>query len=142
MRNLLIVFVASLFSLTACAYEKPIEVNQLPATAIEFVKTYFGDATVALAKEEMDDFTKTYEVVFSKGGKVEFDSKGEWESVECPMGLPAGIVPAPIMDYVSKTYPAQKVLKIDKGRRDYEVELDNLLELKFNLQFQLMDIDD
>lgn len=142
MRNLLIIFAVSLFSLTACAYEKPIEVNQLPVAATEFVKTYFADATVALAKEEVDDLVKTYEVMFNNGGKVEFRSNGEWKSVEYPMGLPAGIVPAQIMDYVTKTYPAQKVLKIDKDRRDYEIELDNRLDLKFNLQFQLIDIDD
>ena len=35
----------------------------------------------------------------------------------------------------------RKITAIDRDRRDYEVELDNGLDLKFDLKFRLIDID-
>ena len=65
------------------------------------------------------------------------------KDVECKYGeVPAAIVPQQIRDYVAKNYPDRKVTAIDRDRRDYEVELDNGLDLKFDLKFRLIDIDD
>ena len=41
----------------------------------------------------------------------------------------------------AKNYPDRKITAIDRDRRDYEVELDNGLDLKFDLKFRLIDID-
>lgn len=41
----------------------------------------------------------------------------------------------------TKNYPKNKIVAIDRDRRDYEVELDNGLDLKFDLKFRLIDID-
>lgn len=46
-----------------------------------------------------------------------------------------GIVPQQIRDYVTKNYPKQ-IVAIECDRRDYEVELDNGLDLKFDLKFR------
>ena len=40
-----------------------------------------------------------------------------------------------------ENYPDRKITAIDRDRRDYEVELDNGLDLKFDLKFRLIDID-
>lgn len=83
-----------------------------------------------------------YKVVFVNGAKVEFAKNGEWKDVECKYGeVPAAIVPQQIRDYVTKNYPKNKIVAIDRDRRDYEVELDNGLDLKFDLMFRLIDID-
>ena len=58
--------------------DKPIQVNQLPAKAQTFIKTYFKNHKVALAKMESGVFYKSYDVVFTNGEKVEFDKAGEW----------------------------------------------------------------
>lgn len=87
-------------------------------------------------------FDKDYKVVFVNGAKVEFAKNGEWKDVECKYGeVPAAIVPQQIRDYVTKNYPKNKIVAIDRDRRDYEVELDNGLDLKFDLKFRLIDID-
>ena len=59
--------------------DKPIEVSQLPAKAQTFIKTYFKDHKVAMAKLESGMFYKSYDVVFTNGEKVEFDKSGEWK---------------------------------------------------------------
>ena len=69
--------------------DRPIQVNQLPAKAQTFIKTYFKNHKVALAKMESGVFYKSYDVVFTNGEKVEFDKAGEWKHCD-----PAGVVGA------------------------------------------------
>ena len=133
--------------------DRPIAVGELPASAQQFIKTHFGGIEVALSKVDEELFDKDYKVVFVNGAKVEFTKNGEWKDVECKYGeVPAAIVPQQIRDYVTKNYPKNKIVAknypdrkvtaIDRDRRDYEVELDNGLDLKFDLKFRLIDIDD
>jgi hypothetical protein len=124
--------------------DKPITVEQLPPAAREFIADYFSDVKVAYAKMEDEFFeSKSYEVVFTNGSKVEFDSKGEWKDVDCKFAqAPEGIVPQQITNYVSDNYPDAKIIGIDRDRRDYEVDLSNGLEMTFDLKFNLTEIDD
>ena len=96
---------------------------------------------------ELIDVTKVVEgcgfVVFTaNGNKVEFDKKGNWEEVDCKhTSVPVAIIPAAIQKYVTTNYPDAKVLKIERDKKDYEVKLSNRTELKFDLKFNLIDID-
>lgn len=122
--------------------DKPIQVTQMPQTAQQFIKQYFADSKVALAKMETEFLDKSYEVTFSDGNKLEFDKKGKWTDVDCRFSVvPSDIVPAAIQTYVKAHYPDAKILKIERDSRDYEIKLSNRVELKFDLKFNLMDID-
>ncbi|MDR1756409.1 MAG: PepSY-like domain-containing protein [Culturomica sp.] len=123
--------------------DTPITVEQLPDTARQFIARYFPEGIVSRAKMEKEFLDKSYEVVFTNGSKVEFNGRGEWKEVNCPFTqLPEGIVPPPVKTYVAANYPDAKMVAIDYDKRDYEVKLNNGFELKFNLQFELMEIDD
>ena len=52
------------------------------------------------------------------------------------------VVPQQIRDYVAKNFAGRKIVSIDRDKRDWEVKLDNGLDLKFDLQFRLIEIDD
>lgn len=129
---------------TACAdNDKPITVTQLPQAAQQFIKTHFPKEKVAFAKLERDFLETTYEVLFTNSTKVEFYKDGEWKEVDCKYStVPAKIVPAQIAQYVAQNYPDAQVVQIDRDRRDYEVKLTNGWELTFDLNFNLIDIDD
>lgn len=123
--------------------DRPIAVGELPAAAQQFIKAHFAGVEVSYSKVDEELFDKDYKVVFVDGSKVEFAKDGQWKDVESKSGeVPAGIVPQQIADYVAKHYPGRKVISIDRDRRDYELELDNGLDLKFDLKFNLVDIDD
>ncbi len=123
--------------------DKPISMSQLPAAAQQVIKKHFGGKKVALAKMESGLFEKSYDVVFNNGEKVEFDRKGNWTEIDCKMSsVPAGLVPAKIAQYVKSTYPGTKILQIEKDDSQYEVKLSNRLEVTFNRNFQVVDIDD
>lgn len=124
--------------------DKPVQVNQLPAKAQTFLNTYFKDVKVALATQDTELFSKSYDVVFNTGDKVEFDKSGEWTEVRCRQtGVPAAIVPAQIAEYVKSTYPDAQILQIERDDRgEYEIKLSNRWEITFNKQMQVIDIDD
>ena len=82
-------------------------------------------------------------MVFAQGTKVEFTGQGEWKEVDCRYStLNEELVPEQIRAYVKQNFPDTKFVKIEKGYRDYEVKLTNRLELTFDMNFNLVDIDD
>ena len=131
--------VCLLFTAVSCAHDRIIPITQLPAQAQTFIKTYFADKTVAYAKQD----GAKYEVKFNDGAEVEFDRKGNWDNVDCKFtAVPDAIVPEQIKNYVAANHPGALITKIDKERYGYEIELSNSLELKFDRNFNLFDIDD
>ena len=57
------------------------------------------------------------------------------------MVIPAATIPTAIRQYVTTNYPDVKVQKIERDKKEYEVKLSNRTELKFDLKFNLIDID-
>lgn len=122
--------------------DKPIQFSGLPRTAQQFVMQNFADKKVALAKMESDFFGKNYDVIFVNGDKVEFDSSGNWKKIKCKYSqVPASLVPNPIMVYVRDNYPECKIIELEKEGNTYEAKLSNGWELKFNKNFELIDLD-
>lgn len=143
MKKIVVLFVSMLVLATTASAgnDKPIQVSQLPQTAQQFIKKYFGDRKVAFAKEE-SDFRKSYEIAFTTGDKIEFDRKGEWTDIDCKYSaVPAGIVPAQIVAYIAENYPDSQVVQIERDTRSTEVKLDNRMEIKFDKQHRVIEMD-
>ena len=82
-------------------------------------------------------------MVFTNSSKIEFWKDGEWKEIDCKYStVPSAVIPAQIAQYVSQNYPDTQIVKIDRDKRDYEVKITNGLELTFDKQFNLIDIDD
>jgi hypothetical protein len=140
--TLVAIFSVGVFSAMA-DNDKVINKSQLPAAAQQFINEHFAGVDITYAKEEWDFLKHSYEVRFANGAKIEFNSKGVWDDVECRFGeVPAAIIPQTIKEYIDKNYPGIKVIYIEKDRNDYELKLSNRLELKFDSDFNLYDIDD
>ena len=74
--------------------------------------------------------------------QLEFDKKGVWTEVNCKYSaVPVAVVPDAIKKYVTTNYPDAKMLKIERDKYDYEVKLSNGWEIKFDMQFNVIDID-
>ena len=127
----------------ACADNyQPINQTQLPEKAQTFLSTYFPEAKVSLVRKEIDVIELNYDVIFADGSKVEFDRKGNWTEIDClTHSLPAGIVPEAINKIINTHYPETKVIKIERDHREIDVKLNNRVELTFNKNLQLIDID-
>jgi len=130
-------------SVPAFAKDKIIPANQLPAQAQTFVQTHFPEQSISYAKIDKDFGKKTYEVRLANGVELEFDKSGSWDKVDCKnRAVPAKLVPAAIANYVKKNFAGITIVKIDKERNGYEVELSNDLDLKFNSKGKLIKVDD
>ena len=136
-----------LFSASAFSADKVISFSQLPQNAQEFTRKYFSaedpmykHAYVTYDAEFLDS---SYIVVFTNGDGIEFNKEGEWKDFDCQYCVvPDEIVPDVIKTYLLTYAPDQKIKKIEKNRFDYEIKLSGGLELKFDLEGKLLEIDD
>lgn len=116
----------------------------LPQPAKELLKKYFPKVTVNMVKVDSNLLgVKDYEVVLANGTEIEFDKEGLWEEVDCGhKAVPAGIVPGNIRSYVAKQHKGQNIVRIEKDSNDYEIELSDGTEMKFDRAGQFMRYDD
>lgn len=145
MKKVTLLFV-SLFVLSFSAMainDKPIQVEEMPKAAQQFIETHFPGLSVAMAKVELDFLSKSYDVIFTNGDKVEFDKKGNWTNIDCKhTQVPIEVVPTIIREYLAKHYPAIGISQIElTDRKGYDVELQNGIELEFDKRFRLIDMD-
>lgn len=146
MKKLILLFlcVTAIHVSTQAGNDRPISFDQLPAQSQQMIKKYFPNQSVALVKMEREFSGKSYEVIFTNGNKAEFDRKGIWKEIDCKYTeLPSEVVPPQIANYVRTNYPDFKITKIEKKSRNrHEIELLNGMELEFDANFNVIDIDD
>ncbi len=144
-----IIAAVMLFAGIVCAKadnDRPVALNELPKASQEFLAEHFGDRQLAYATVDSKFVGNEYEVLYTDRTEVEFNSKGEWTSVDCRYeAVPADIVPAEITRYISTLeLPGGQntIRKISRDRFEWEVELVNGWEFSFDLKFNLIGMDD
>ncbi len=139
MKLFLVALMSLLVSNVALADDKPIPVDQLPATAKAFVQSNFKGKKIVYAEKDWN----SYECRLNDGTEIEFNKKGKWEKIDCQKkAVPATLIPDAIKKYVEANFKGILITKIDQGGRGYEVELSNDLDLKFNDQGKFIGMDD
>ena len=119
--------------------DQVITFDRLPATAQTMLKQNFSEKVPLVITADWDD----YKVMYTNGDKVEFDKKGNWRDIECKTSqVPADLIPAQITANVNATFPGTSITEIDRDRRGYSVKLSNGLELEYNRNFQVIELDD
>lgn len=130
----------------ACADNDKVtnNINELPQVSRTFLSNYFNGNKVSHIKIDKDLFlVDSYDVILTDGTSVEFNRDGEWKEVKSfQQNIPDTLIPAEIRQYVSQNYPGQKIMTVERGKRKVSVDLANGLELKFDLNGNLIDIDD
>ena len=135
-------FAAVMVMMAGCS-DKPVVPAQVPAEIQSFVQQYFPGKTISYAERDLEWFTYKYDVVLSDGTELNFDTDNEWDKIDTKLAaVPATLVPAPIATYVNTNFPGVAITKVDKEFSGYDVELANGLELKFNKQGALTEMDD
>ena len=70
------------------------------------------------------------------------DKHGEWTELDCKRSsVPTKAVPAQITKFVKESHPNATILKLERDRYTYEVKLSNFWEIKFDKQFNVIDMD-
>ena len=116
--------------------------NTNPAIT-QFVTQHFPKTTILFSQRDGGEF----EVRLNDGTEIDFTRKGEWKNIDCKhssiyTSVPAELIPVEIANYVKASFPNENIIKIDKDRRDWEIELSNRLEIKFDNKFRVLEYDD
>lgn len=125
-----LIFLVGLFTLlTFVSCDRHIPASKLPQQTQTFLAQNFPGTNVLSVERD----GLKYDVYLMDGTSLEFHHSGDWHDVDCQMRpVPESIIPMPIQTYVTTNFPACFVVKIKQERREYEVELNNDLELKFD----------
>ena len=143
MKRMFITIAIVLASVTfAKADDRPITFEQLPKAAQTFINTNFPKDKVSFATVDDDIIAPDYEVALVSGVMIQFRHDGRLESIKSRTGIPAGIVPQKIIDGVKGYYPDAMVIEYDIDRLTNEVKLSNRMEIKFDKNFNIIEIDD
>ena len=134
--------IAAFVAILCFGMTKAMAQNANPAIT-QFVTQYFPNATVQMVMPDDDDI----DVVLNDYTKIEFRLNNEWKKVDCEhstmfTAVPATLVPEQITAYVNVNFPGAIIKKLEKKFRGWEIELNNGLELKFNNNFRVTEIDD
>ncbi len=132
----LTIMLFALLPFVSCGTDKlePIAFEKLPSKAQSLINTHFADKTITMVFCEEDLFDKDYEARFEDGSKIEFNKDGDWKSIKMKQTsqVPSTVMPEGINAFVATKHPYTFVVSIEKDRRNYEIELNNGVELIFN----------
>lgn len=144
MKNFIVSGIFALALLMTGCSDKPVPPAQLPAPIQSFVQQYFPGQTITFAQKDLELTGWKYEIFLADGTHIDFDTDDMWDKIECPLAnpIPTAIIPPPVATTIQANYPDAMITKIDKERNGYEVDLANGLELKFNNQGAIVDMDD
>ncbi len=144
MKKILVFIAAVTFSLAAYAdNEQYVAYSELPVQAQTFIKKYFNLTDITYVEREREGFHNEYNVYLQDATKIEFDFQGNLQSIDCnKIPVPEGIVPELIVQYVALHHPNAYIGEYAIGHRHLQVELNNGLELIFDLEGHFLRIDD
>ena len=141
-RMVIFIAVLTVFAVTSIADDRPATFAQLPQSAQVFINTNYPDEKISYATKDDDFILPDYNVMLANGVKIQFEHSGALEKIESRAGIPMELIPFQIRDYVKMHYPDAIFVEYEIGKRSYEVKLSNRLELKFNRNFNVIEIDD
>lgn len=144
MKNFIVSGIFALALLMTGCSDKPVLPAQLPAPIQTFVQQYFPGQTITFAQKDLELTGWKYEIFLADGTHIDFDTDDMWDKIECSLTnpVPTALIPPPVASTIQANYPDAMITKIDKERNGFEVDLANGLELKFNKQGAIVDMDD
>lgn len=143
MKRFLVIIAMTMASLSIMkADDRPVTFTQLPVAAQAFINTNYPSDKISYATVDDDFIRPDFNVVLVSGVRIKFENNGALEKIESPAGVPDILIPVQIRDYVKIHYPDSIIREYEIGRRHYEIKLSNRLELKFNRNFNVIEIDD
>ncbi len=124
-----------------------IDSDELPQSVLDYIAENYPDAEIEEA--ELDD--DGYEVELDNGVELYFDLDGnlvgtdddeDEEEGEDDDDIDPTALPQSILDYIAANYPGVEIDEAEVDDDGYEVELDNGVELYFDLDGNLVGTDD
>lgn len=129
------------FTLTSCDKEEVIPSTDLPSEITSYISTHFPNNSIVQVIKDRDGLTKTYDILLSESISLEFNRKKEIIDIDGVTQLPNSVIPEKILQYVTTNYPANFITDWELDDKNQQVQLDNGLDLEFNMKGDFQKID-
>lgn len=113
----------------------------IPSAIIAYKTTHFPEHEIVSAYKDLDNNTLSYDVLLSGAVALGFNSSYEITDIDGTTQLPDSVIPQAILDYVAQSYPANFITDWELERNHQQIELNNGLELEFELNGAFIRID-
>ena len=121
-----VLFIAVFSSAVLMANDMPIQANQLPKQAQDFINANFANDPVVYAEQDRNSF----KAELQSGVEIDFDKSGNWTDVTSERTpLPTNFMPTAIVKSVQAKYPQVPILEISKEYSGYKLKLGNNREV-------------
>lgn len=149
MKLFLLSIISSLFVNAGALMDREvvIQFSELPVTAQKFLNSNFAGESILSVVYDREIGDKEYYVYYDNGKEVKFDRKGNWTNVECEYsGVPDSVLPKSVLALVKAKHPEKRVTSVSRdltgADKGYEVELDNMMEMVFDIDGRFIRYDD
>lgn len=115
---------------------------EVPAQIKTFINKHFPENTVVKYKKKVESKGTEYKIHLSDFIKLKFNTQFEPVEIESETRLPESVIPSKIATYVKSNYPDLYIVEWEKKNNKQEIELNNDLELEFDLDGNFLRIDD
>lgn len=133
----------AVIGIASCSNEKTYtDMSQIPESVQNTIVDNFNANVVSTQVETNTFGVDEYEIYLADGSKVKFEGE-VWDEVEVPVGqsVPNYFVIEPIRNYVAQNMPGVAIIKIEKEKNGYEVELSTGMDVKFDANGTVIKID-
>lgn len=129
--------------------DEEIDPANLPQNILDFISTYYPGVEIEEAERENNgnfevELENDVELIFDGDGNFlgiaqdeNEDDQGEDEEDINPSQLPQSI-----LDYIAANYPENTIIEAERDSEGYEVTLNNGVELEFDLDGNLLSVED
>ena len=128
MKKALMIALMAALAAAAVFADRIVPVDSIPQAARALIAEHFPGRNAQFVKADFNE----WEVQLNDGTEIELTGSGEWKEIKAYAGVPVGVFPKPIADYVSQAYPNVPILKAERERRGYELKLANRMEMYFD----------
>lgn len=143
MKKISLILVAiSLFVFSnANAQKKYLAVSETPGQIISYINAHFPKSENISVKKDKEVLKTEYKVKLNTMVELEFDGNFSIKKIESKSALPQSVVPEKIVAYIHKNYPNNKILEWKKEKKGQKIELDNGIDVVFDLNGKFLGID-
>lgn len=143
MKKISLILVAiSLFVFSnANAQKKYLAVSETPGQIISYINAHFPKSEIISVKKDKEVLKTEYKVKLNTMVEIEFDGNFSIKKIESKSALPQSVVPEKIVAYIHKNYPNNKILEWKKEKKGQKIELDNDIDVVFDLNGKFLGID-
>lgn len=140
MKKFFILALLPLF-LVSCDKEEILPISDIPSEISIYIENHFPANSLIQAIEDKDGFELTYDITLEGGFFLEFNRKKEVIDIEGATKLPDSVIPSKLLNYVVANYANNFIAGWELDDKNQQIELDNGLDLEFNMNGDFLRID-